>query len=128
MVCILVVEDEDLIRLIMVEELVEAGFAVREAENGDRAAALIEDPLTTFDLLVTDIHMPGRLDGIAVARLMRAWHPEAPIIYTTGRPDVMATAGGLRENDALLAKPYTPSKLMGVVKRVLGDGWILAGG
>ena len=121
MVCILVVEDEDLIRLIMVEELVEAGFTVCEAENGDRAAALIKDPSTTFDLLVTDIHMPGQLDGVAVAHLMRARHPAAPIIYTTGRPDVMPSVGYLWKNEILLAKPYTPSRLIGTVMQILGN-------
>jgi len=70
--CILVVEDEFLIRLIVAEELAENGFAVCEAENGDRASALIAAQPDAFTLLVTDVHMPGKLDGIEVARLLRA--------------------------------------------------------
>jgi DNA-binding response OmpR family regulator len=118
-VCILVVEDEPVIRFIVAEGLAEAGFDVCEAEDGDRAAVLIEGFGTPFTLLITDIHMPGTLNGLAVARLMRARHPSIPVIYTTGRPDVLATAGRLRDNEALLAKPFTPSDLLTLATRLL---------
>ena len=117
--CILVVEDEPLIRLILVEELEEAGFAVCEADSGDMAARLIQSPAAPFTLLITDLHMPGKLDGLQVAQMMRQRFPEAPIIYTTGRPDVMDQVGQLRTNDAVLSKPFVPSKLMTVVRHLL---------
>ena len=120
--CILLVEDETLIRLIMAEELAEAGFEVRQAETGDQAAALIETAPYYFSLLVTDIHLPGTLDGIGLARLVRAQRPDIPIIYTTGRPDALGDVGRLGEKDVLVAKPFTPSHLLAVVHRVLGAG------
>jgi DNA-binding response OmpR family regulator len=120
-VCILVVEDEFLIRLIVAEELAEGGFEVCEAEDGDQAARLIQDPPAMFSLLITDIHMPGRLDGIEVARRMRARHPRVPIIYTTGRPDALHAVGPLGRNDALVPKPYAPSDLLTVARRLLAD-------
>ena len=116
---ILLVEDEPLIRMIVTEELVEAGFTVCEAESGDCAVALIESPSAAFCLLVTDIHMPGRLNGIAVAHSMRASHPNVPIIYTTGRPDVLHALGRPGEREILLAKPYTPAALLAVARRLL---------
>lgn len=121
-VCILVVEDEDLIRLLITEELVEAGFEVCEAQTGDRAAALIEAAPAIFCLLVTDIHMPGHLDGIAVARLLRSRYPSVPIIYTTGRPDVLDSMAPQGTRDAVLPKPYAPSDLLKTVKRMLAEG------
>ncbi len=120
--CILLVEDEFLIRLILAEELTENGFTVREAENGDEASALIETNSDAFTLLVTDIHMPGKLDGIEVARRMRERRPDIPVIYTTGRPNVLNALRPLGEREILVPKPFTPSELLGVVRRLLGDG------
>ena len=120
--CILLVEDEPLIRFIVTEELVENGFEVREAENGDQAAILIEAQPNDFRLLVTDIHMPGALDGIEVARLMRARRPEIPVIYMTGRPGVLNALGPLGEKETLVAKPFAPSQLLAAIHKLLGSG------
>lgn len=118
--CILIVEDEPLIRLLVAEEFTDAGFDVCEAENGDKAVALIQNPPTRFTLLVTDIHMPGEHDGIAVARLMRQQFPLVPVIYTTGRPDVLNSIRPLAKIDALLVKPFVPSVLLREARRLLG--------
>jgi DNA-binding response OmpR family regulator len=120
--CILLVEDEVLIRLIVAEELAEAGYAVREAESGDEASALIEGQADEFTLLVTDIHMPGELDGMAVARLLRERRPEIPVVYMTGRPGVLNGTGALGDGAVLMAKPFAPSQLLAVVRRLLGGG------
>ena len=116
--CILLVEDDALIRLLLSEELADAGFEVQEASNGSQAAELIRQPPGEYTLLITDIHMPGELTGMQVARLMRDHHPGMPIIYTTGRPDVVGPLGPL---DTLVSKPFTPSMLLGVVRRLLQD-------
>jgi DNA-binding response OmpR family regulator len=119
-VCILLVEDELLIRLMLAEELEAEGFEVRVAENGDRAEELIEDRATVFTLLITDVHMPGLLDGLDVARLMRERNPTVPVIYTTGRPDVVGRAR-LSADGMLVEKPFTPSELLAVVHQLLPD-------
>jgi DNA-binding response OmpR family regulator len=118
-VCILVVEDEVFIRLIVSEELEEAGFEVCQAANGDEAARLISDSTRPFTMMITDIHMPGQLDGLQLATIMRGRFPAAPIVYTTGRPDVVAELESLRDNDVLLSKPFVPSKLLGLVRQLL---------
>ena len=117
--CILLVEDDALIRLLISEELADAGFAVQEAANGAQATELIRHPPAEYRLLITDIHMPGSLTGMEIASLMRSHHPELPIIYTTGRPDVVGPLGPL---DTLVAKPFTPSMLLGLVRRLLPQG------
>jgi DNA-binding response OmpR family regulator len=110
--CILLVEDEALVRDILAEELVEAGFEVLQAENGDEAARLIETGAAVFTLLITDIHMPGALSGRAVAQLMHRHNPCVPVIYITGRPDIFEGMGPLGENEAILSKPFRPSELL----------------
>ncbi len=119
--CILLIEDEWLIRTMVAEELVEGGFAVREAEDSDQASALIAEDPAVFSLLVTDIHMPGRLDGIGVARLLRERRPDLPVIYTTGRPDVLNALQPLGANEVLLQKPFELSSLLAAVRRLLGQ-------
>ena len=119
--CILLVEDEVLIRLIVAEELTESGFEVCEAESGDEAAALIAKAPAGFRLLVTDIHMPGTLDGIEFARLMRSQYADIPVIYMTGRPGALNAARPFGPKEALIAKPFAPSELLAVVQRLLAE-------
>lgn len=109
-----------MIRTIVAEELVDGGFTVREAGDGDQASVLIAQDPTIFSLLVTDIHMPGSLDGIGVARLLRALRPDLPVIYTTGRPDVLNHLQPLGPKDVLLQKPFAPSDLLATARRLLG--------
>ena len=120
--CILLVEDEWLICTLFAEELVEGGFAVREAENGDQASALIMADPTPYSLLVTDIHMPGGLDGIGVARLLRACRPDIPVIYATGRPDALNALQPLGAKEVLLCKPFATFALLTAVRRLLDQG------
>ena len=123
-VCILLVEDDLLVRLVLAEELEREGFAVCQAENADQAIALLQNPPAAFTLLVTDIHMPGRLNGLDVARRMRGEHPEVPIVYTTGRPEALDGFDRIGAKEALVQKPYAPSDVLIVVRRLLdtGDG------
>jgi len=117
--CVLIVEDQAMIRGILVEVLTSYGHAVCEAATGDDAAFLIEHPPKTFTLLITDIHMPGQRDGIDVARLVRQHHPSVPIIYTTGRSDALAAIGPPGPREAVVLKPYTPSQIIDVARQLL---------
>ncbi len=116
--CILLVEDEAIIRLLLAEVLAEAGFAVQEAADGDQAVALIRNPPASFSLLITDVHMPGGTDGLQVARLMHERHPGMPTIYMTGRPDLVRAAGPLGPAQALFPKPFSPSALLDLARRM----------
>lgn len=116
--CVLVVEDEELIRMILAEVLDDEGFHVVEAATGDEAARLIDGP-HGFHAVVTDIHMPGGRDGIAVGRHARSRHPCIPVIYCTGRPDAMNDAGPLGRWDVLVRKPYVPSQIVALLRQLL---------
>jgi DNA-binding response OmpR family regulator len=117
--CILLVDDEDLIREILAGELGFHGFEVCEAETGDRAVHMIKNPPKVFSLLITDIHMPGNTNGIEVGRVMRRHHPRLPIIYTTGRPDSFNAIGPLGPKEVLVAKPFSTTEIVDVVRRLL---------
>ena len=108
-VCILLVEDESLIRLMLADELRQEGFDVCEAEDADHAIGLIRQPPKAFTLLVTDVHMPGFRTGLHVASEMRTRHPHVPIVYATARPDALSGTGRLGAQDArwqsLLPRP-----------------------
>ena len=117
---VLLVEDEDFIRLIVVETLVEAGFKVTQACNGETALALLQES-SGFDLLLTDIHMPGRFSGIDIALRMRALWPETPVVFVTGRPDVLHVFGPPGPRDRCILKPYRPTDLLAAIRSCLAQ-------
>ena len=120
--CILLVEDEKPIRTLCTEVLREHGFEVRDAEDGDQASVLIAQDPTIFTLLVTDIHMPGSLDGTGVARVMRTHRPGLPIIYMSGRPDLLNSLQPFGPRETVLRKPFALSNLVATVQWLLGHG------
>lgn len=81
-ITILVVEDEASIRLSLVYDLEDAGFRVIEAKDADDAMSLIASR-TDIATVVTDIGMPGTVDGMGLARWMRDHVPHIPIIIAT---------------------------------------------
>ena len=117
--CIMVVEDDALIRLILVEELQDAGFHVKEAATGDQAVAMLEDLDPPLTVLVTDIHMPGTRGGVELAEHVHAQYPDVRIIFTTGRPDSLRKSGRLHPNDVLVRKPYVATDIIKVIQATL---------
>jgi CheY-like chemotaxis protein len=116
---ILLVEDEFLVRLIVAEALIDAGFRVVEADQGGEALRML-DGSSGFELMITDVQMPGHPDVIGVARHARARFPAMPIIFTTARPDSIRAFTERGERDAIVQKPYGPEQMLGVIRGVLG--------
>lgn len=116
--CILVVEDEFLIRMILVEELVEAGYEVVEAATGDDAIELLERT-AGIKAVVTDIHMPGSHSGLHVAAHVQERQPDVPVIFTTGRPDALVSDRGLPAGQYLVRKPYVAAEIIRCIKQAL---------
>jgi CheY-like chemotaxis protein len=111
---ILVVEDEALIADVVVWQLEEAGFVVVTAASGDEALALIAGP-KTFDVLFTDIRMPGRTDGWLLAEKAREHYPQLPVIYASGySPHQAREVSG----SVFLPKPYRAGMLLDALTRV----------
>lgn len=112
--CILLVEDEALVRAVMAADLEDFGFAVVEAEDGAEAVALVEGG-TPVDLLVTDIRLPGPLDGWAVAERVRALRPGLPVIYATGYSGAPPRPV---DGSRILHKPFRTEALRDAVQSV----------
>ena len=118
MPCLLLAEDEADIRTVMAEVLADAGYEVVEANTGDAAALLLEGP-SSFDMLVTDINMPGFLDGIGLAARFRKRHDIRPILYVTGRPDALQQVPMRPNHERVLIKPYGLLSLVATVQTML---------
>ena len=115
---VLLTEDEQELRSILVEALIEADYEVVEAASGDEAVLLLDCP-NGFDVLVTDIHMPGRLNGLALGRRFRARYTRSPILYMTGRPDAMRGVRLDPDREVVLFKPYRLLVLVATVQALL---------
>ena len=113
---VLVVEDEFLIRLTLTEALGDEGFEVLEAETGDAALPMLE-PGSGIRLLLTDIQLPGSLNGYALVDRARRAMPGLPVIYMTGRPDPDNSASASRL-DVFISKPYTLTEICDAAKRL----------
>jgi len=115
---ILLVEDEGLIRMMTAEALQDEGFEVVEALNGDQAVKLLDGP-EHFDILFTDVRMPGSLDGVEVALHARRRYPAIPIVVTSGyAADLVARLSVLDPSAVLIGKPYGMAKMVEALYRL----------
>ena len=97
--------------------LIDNDFDVLEASSGAQAIHLMDDP-DHVQLVVTDLNMP-EVDGIAVARHARAHHPDVPILFISGRPDLLV-AGQPPQPFRYLAKPFGLVSFMTAVGGLVG--------
>ena len=112
--CVLVVEDEDLVRQIAVEAITDEGYEVLEAANG-REALDIVDRGALVDVLFTDVNMPGQPDGVALAEEVCARRPSTRIIVSSARPLPIRV---LPCDGRFLAKPYRLAELGELIRAV----------
>lgn len=111
---VLLVEDELLVREVAAEDLGEAGFDVTPASDGDEALAILRDN-SQFDLLFTDIRMPGSTDGWELAREAKQLIPDLKVIYATGLGDA---GEGLGDGECYVRKPYNLKDLRQALDRL----------
>ena len=112
---ILVVEDEELVRLLATEVLGDAGYDVVAAPNGDVALELAAARDEAFDVVVTDIVMPGMRGTEVVERLGRP-----PALFMSGYTgETSVSRGLLGAGEPFLSKPFSPQSLLAAVRRIL---------
>ncbi len=112
---VLVVDDDALLRSVVTELLEELGYVALEAENGPDALAITEKR-SDIDLLLTDIVMPGGLDGAALAKKVRKIRPDIAIVFTTGYADAAARIELEERSGAILKKPYDHGELARIIE------------
>jgi PAS domain S-box-containing protein len=118
---ILVVEDEESVRRLVVEVLRRQGYEVMQAEDGVQALDVLGGNADVLDLVVTDIVMP-KMGGPEVASRVREMRPDIKVLFMSGysadadRLEALAVAG-----TAFLAKPFTPTQLAAKVRALCDE-------
>ncbi len=118
---ILVAEDDEQVRVTVVEMLSELGYRVLKANDASSALAIIESGVS-IDLLFTDVVMPGPLRSPELARRARERMPGIAVLFTSGYTENAIVHGGrLDAGVELLGKPYTREALARKIRHVLAN-------
>lgn len=112
---VLVVDDDPLVQMLTVDTVEQAGFAVLQADNADEAVAILETR-PDIALLLTDIDMPGSMDGLKLAQAVRHRWPPIKIIVVSSR----VPARGLPAGSSFLRKPYRAEAMICEIRSLLG--------
>ena len=118
---ILMVEDNAEVRAMGETLLRDAGFDVHTASDAAEALRMVEDGLA-FDLLFTDIVMPGMMDGLGLAAEVARLRPETPVLLTTGWADRARDHAEPGRDRDLIAKPYRQTDLVRKIRLLLERG------
>jgi len=116
---VLVVDDEEAVRDLIVKTLTMADYDVNSAADGQSALDALKD--TDFDLLITDLRMPG-MDGLTVIRQARRLSPSLPIIIITGYSTEASAIEAINLGVCgYLTKPFRLPRILSVAARALGE-------
>ena len=118
---ILLVEDDEDVRALPARFLREQGYDVVEARDGVEAMNKLDNN-ETFDLLFTDVVLPGGMNGVEIAQKAKSLRRNLKVLYTTGyAEDTVADAGHLKEGVNLVKKPYRRTELLTKVREILDN-------
>lgn len=119
---ILVVEDEGAVRGLLVSALSRAGYRVIAAEDSRRAIEAWRQHTADIALLITDVVMPGPMNGFQLAEALRAGSSELPVLLTSGYHEEMSRMGRIAApNTRFLHKPYAVNQLAAAVRQLLDE-------
>ncbi|MCK8663471.1 response regulator [Pseudomonas azerbaijanoccidens] len=113
---ILVVEDDDIVRMLIVDVLEELEFKVLEADGSEQALEILKELDQHIDLMMTDVGLPG-MDGRELADKARALRPALPIMFASGYAENIDVPDGMH----LIGKPFSIDQLRDKVKGILGN-------
>ena len=119
---VLLVDDDEIVRLALTGVLAQAGFRVTTAANVTEALKRISGP-ETYDVLLSDLHMPGAGDGLTVVSAMRHANPKAVTLLLSAFPEMNAAAQAiLRQTDEILVKPMDLTSLVQIINQRVASG------
>lgn len=113
---ILVVEDDDIVRMLIVDVLEELEYVVLEAADGAQALAFLQDSSTLIDLMMTDKGLPD-MDGVDLAKNASALRPQLPILFASGYAENIDAPAGMHS----IGKPFSIDQLRDKVMSILGN-------
>ena len=116
---VLVVEDEESVRVLVARMLERLGYRVLQAPNGAAAMSLVGTRLHELDLLLSDVVMPG-MRGPELAAALRSLRPELPVVFMSGYADPRDAGGAIPDDAPLLPKPFTLEDLGAAIGPLLG--------
>jgi CheY-like chemotaxis protein len=111
---VLLVDDHLRLRRLLALTLAGEGFIVTQADSADQALELLQGGLKP-DLLVSDVRLPGQVNGLQLARSARDLVPSIAVLLQTGFTDLIVT------EFRVLLKPYTPAELASCLREVLSE-------
>ena len=111
---ILVVEDDNIVRMLIVDVLEELGFTVLEAEDGNVALEILAKACKQIDLMMTDHGLPG-MDGRELADRARKLRPALPILFASGYAENIPVPADMHA----IGKPFSIDQLRDKVKSIL---------
>ncbi|SEE63137.1 response regulator [Pseudomonas migulae] len=111
---ILVVEDDDIVRMLIVDVLDELEFKVLEADGCEQALEFLNDEDQHIDLMMTDVGLPV-MDGRELAKQARMVRPELPILFASGYAESIEVPEGMH----VIGKPFSIEQLRDKVKGIL---------
>lgn len=118
---ILVIEDEPTLRSLIVEILEDYGYLVVSAEHGARGLQILQST-QRIDLLLTDVGLPGGMNGRQVADAGMLLRPEMKVLFVTGYAEVASLRnGGLKNSMEVMTKPFEVLALVGRVRAMLNQ-------
>jgi CheY-like chemotaxis protein len=111
---ILVVEDDAIVRMLIVDVLEELEFKVLEAAGSEEALTFLNDEDQYIDLMMTDVGLPG-MDGRELAKQARILRPELPILFASGYAESIDVPSGMQ----VIGKPFSIDQLRDKVRGML---------
>ncbi|RMT83805.1 hypothetical protein ALP39_04030 [Pseudomonas marginalis pv. marginalis] len=111
---ILVVEDDAIVRMLIVDVLEELEFEVLEAADAEKALVQVQDNGQVIDLMMTDVGLPD-MDGKQLATKVRELRPSLPILFASGYAENIDVPAGMQ----VIAKPFSIDQLRDKVKSML---------
>jgi PAS domain S-box-containing protein len=116
---VLIVDDEPTIRMLIVEVLEDLGYETMDAADGAAGLAILRSP-RRLDLLISDVGLPGGMNGREMADLARELRPELPVLFITGYAEhAVLGHGHLRPGMRVLTKPFTIEALAQKIRDAL---------
>jgi PAS domain S-box-containing protein len=116
---VLVVDDEPIVRMLIVDVLEEGGYGAVEAADGPAALKILQSDLR-IDLLVTDVGLPGGMNGRQVADAARALRPGLKVLFVTGYAENAVVGDGrLEEGMEVITKPFATAALAQKIRETI---------